>query len=105
MLIKTVQGLELGGGVSGPTCHRGVSEIQASQTVSVEFKFTCTLNAGAYFLNAGVSGTVKGAETYLHRVLDICMFKVLPDPDNTSTGIMDFRTDPNIVVNKNDPSD
>lgn len=59
--------------------------------VSVEFRFTCNLNPGLYFLNARVTGSHSDEETYLHRVLDLCMFKVMPVSENTATAIIDFN--------------
>lgn len=90
MLIKTVSGLELGGGVSAPDTGQGVAYVSAGTTFDIEYRFTCNLNPGTYFLNAGVAGTVNQVETYLHRVLDSCMFKVMPVDEDTSTAIVDF---------------
>jgi lipopolysaccharide transport system ATP-binding protein len=90
MLIKTVSGLELGGAASVPSTGQGIPYVSAGTALNIEYRFTCNLNPGTYFLNAGVSGTVDEVETYLHRVLDSCMFKVMPVADDTATGIIDF---------------
>ncbi len=90
MLIKTMTGLELGGAVSAAPGH-GIAYQASGTTVHVEFRFTCTLNPGSYFLNAGVTGHLHESETYLHRVLDICMFKVMPVSGNTATALVDFN--------------
>ncbi|MDZ4728857.1 MAG: ABC transporter ATP-binding protein [Xanthomonadales bacterium] len=90
MLIKTISGLELGGSVSAPSGGQGIPYQAAGTSVSVEFRFTCNLNSGLYFLNAGVTGTYREEETYLHRVLDICMFRVWPISADTATAIVDF---------------
>jgi lipopolysaccharide transport system ATP-binding protein len=90
MLIKTMTGLELGGAVSAGPGH-GIAYQASGTTVHVEFRFTCNLNPGSYFLNAGVTGHLHEAEIYLHRVLDICMFKVMPVSDNTATALVDFN--------------
>ena len=66
--------------------------------VHVEFRFACALNPGTYFLNAGVVGSVGEEESFLHRLLDACMFRVLPLDGNTSTGIVDFNGIPKIIV-------
>jgi lipopolysaccharide transport system ATP-binding protein len=98
MLIKSISGFELGGAVSSPSLGQGLSYQPPGTTISVEFRFTCHLNPGSYFLNAGVTGSSQQGETYLHRVLDFCMFKVMPVSDNTSTSIIDFNCVPEIKL-------
>jgi lipopolysaccharide transport system ATP-binding protein len=90
MLLKTMSGTELGGSVSASTLGQSIPILEAGAHVSVEFRFVCSLSAGTYFLNAGVTGTRAGDETYLHRVLDGCVFRVLPEPASTITGYVDF---------------
>jgi lipopolysaccharide transport system ATP-binding protein len=91
MLIKTTSGLELGGAASAPNTMQGISYLGPDTLVNVEFRFSCHLNPGSYFLNAGVTGICREEETFLHRVMDICMFKVIPLPNNTATAIIDFN--------------
>lgn len=91
MMIKTPTGYELGGLVSYPA-GRGVS-IEGGALHRQCFRFRCPLLAGSYFLNAGVTATTSdGQERYLHRLLDAAMFRVLPDPEATSSGIVDFAS-------------
>jgi len=90
MLIKTTSGVELGGGVSASGARNSLAYVPAGSNYRVEFRFCCALNPGVYFLNAGVVGDVDGSETYLHRVIDIAMFRVQPDSENLATGIVDF---------------
>lgn len=90
MLIKTISGMELGGAVSAGSPRDGLTYVEAGSSCKVEFRFCCTLNAGVYFLNAGVQGDVNGSATYLHRLVDVAMFRVLSDPENFATGIVDF---------------
>jgi lipopolysaccharide transport system ATP-binding protein len=98
MLIKTTTGLELGGGVSANSTLNSLHHIEAGTSYQVEFRFHCTLNQGVYFLNAGVTGSVKGNDIYLHRLIDIAMFRVLPDTKNLATGIIDFGCYPEFEV-------
>ncbi len=90
MMIKSTTGVELGGKSSAPV-GQGVPYIAPGTEVRVEFQFSCNLNPGSYYLNAGLWGTQLGKETYLHRVLDICMFKTLPLVNNTVSGLVDFN--------------
>jgi lipopolysaccharide transport system ATP-binding protein len=90
MLIKTISGVELGGGVSAPTQREAISVVSAGSEYQVEFRFRCSLNTGVYFLNAGVVGDVNGSETYLHRLIDIAMFRVHRVKDSAATAFVDF---------------
>jgi lipopolysaccharide transport system ATP-binding protein len=90
MLIKTASGLELGGAVSASSVGQSIPYVTSGTTINIEYRFTCPLNPGTYFLNAGVTGEINGVETYLHRILDFCMFKVMPVSEDTATAIIDF---------------
>jgi lipopolysaccharide transport system ATP-binding protein len=96
MMIKTVAGIELGGGVSH-TPATAEDECAPETEVIVRFDFRCMLAPDVYFLNAGVTGYVDGQETFLDRHLDIAMFRVLPDPERLATGVVDFLVVPSVV--------
>lgn len=89
MLIKTVSGLEIGGGATA-SIGGGVDYIEGGTCWSVNFCFRCLLNPGMYFLNAGLVGIVNGSEVYLDRNIDIAMFRVQEKEELTSTAIVDF---------------
>lgn len=91
MLVKTISGVELGGSVSAYSQSSAISFVPSGAEYKVVFDFTCALNPGTYFLNAGVLGIVDGNETYLHRLIDAAMFKVIPQLSN-ATGIVNFNT-------------
>jgi len=98
MLIKTTTGIELGGAVSAPSASQAVPYFASGSLVLVDFRFTCALNPGTYFLNAGVLGSTDKEESFLHRVLDACMFKVVSFTGDLSTGTVDFNGIPEIMV-------
>lgn len=89
MLIKTLTGLELGGGVSSLP-QDSIPLVEAGQTVEVRFRFRCLLDGGTYFLNAGVLARIAEEETYIDRVIDAAMFRVMPQPQRLATGFFDF---------------
>jgi lipopolysaccharide transport system ATP-binding protein len=95
MLIKTVSGVELGGGASA---RDRLAYVEVGSTYRVEFLFQCSLNPGVYFLNSGVMGGGEGGETYLHRLIDIAMFRVQADSGSLATGIVDFGCNPEIEL-------
>ncbi len=97
MLIKTVSGLELGGAsLVGRTYS--VDTVKAGSIAKVKFRFKCLLNAGAYFMNAGVSGTVDGHFGYLDRWIDAAMFKVQVEDFSHASGIVDWIVDPDLTI-------
>lgn len=91
MLIKTHSGIDLGGIVSAPNMMKAVAYMPAGSLVELRFGFTCQLNTGIYFINTGVLGVKNTEETFLHRMLDACLFRVLPGSEDLSTGIVDFN--------------
>jgi lipopolysaccharide transport system ATP-binding protein len=90
MMIKTTSGMELGGGVSAKSLQDGLFHVAAGSEYQVEFRFRCALNPAVYFMNAGVTGSIDGEDTYLHRIVDIAMFRVMPDSEMLATGTVDF---------------
>jgi len=93
MLIKTVSGVELGGGVSS-TPMESIDVVEKGATVAVHFRFRCLLAPGTYFMNAGISGRIDEAETFLDRLVDAGLFRVAPDPERLATGFVDFHIQP-----------
>lgn len=89
MLIKTITGLELGGAVSA-TLEDALKEVKRGDVYDIQFRFKCALNPGAYFLNAGVVGTLGDEEIYLDRIIDAVMVKVQPEDHLLGTAIVDF---------------
>ncbi len=98
MLIKTTSGLELGGGASKRSGGELIEYIAPGSEYEIEFQFKCTLNSGVYFMNSGTVGEIDGIETYLHRLIDVSMFRVLPLEETSMTGIVDFSCQPSIIA-------
>ncbi|ABO56202.1 ABC transporter ATP-binding protein [Azospira oryzae] len=98
MLIKTTSGVELGGAASASSNRTSLPYVSAGSEYVIQFDFCCRLNAGVYFLNAGVTGEVNGSETYLHRLIDVAMFRVISESENRATGIVDFSCTPSVVL-------
>lgn len=97
MLIKSVTGVELGGAESALSIASAIQSVAANKRFRVEFLFNANLNAGIYFMNAGVLGQTENQnDGYLHRLVDIAMFRILPDDDNYATAMVDFNCVPDI---------
>jgi lipopolysaccharide transport system ATP-binding protein len=90
MLMRTVTGLELGGAATTPLGEATFEVVSAGSVVEVCFAFDCRLAPGTYFLNAGVVGDTEDGESYLYRIIDAVMFRVLPEASDTLTGTIDF---------------
>lgn len=90
MLIKTTTGLPLGGGVTAANAGNGIS-VTPGQEFSVRFRFHAMLTPGVYFLNAGVTAIDAEGETYLDRLIDAAMFRIMPDSEMLATGTIDFN--------------
>ena len=96
MLIKTVSGVELGGGTSAMSRQHRLICIKEGECYRVKFRFRCSLNPGVYFLNAGVRGVVVDVEEYLHRILDSICIRVIGNAEGFSNGNVDFDILPEI---------
>lgn len=94
MLIKTTTGFELGGATSASSYRSSLPFVITGTSFLVEFSFTCRLNPGIYFLNAGVVGDLNGSETYLHRLIDVAAFRVMSETESLATGVVDFNCIP-----------
>jgi lipopolysaccharide transport system ATP-binding protein len=92
MLVKSVAGVELGGLMSHPV-GAGVEMVEAGTVLRVRFHFAARLNAGVYFLNAGVMGWQGAEEVYLHRVLDVLMLRIDSVPGCQTAGYVDLSSD------------
>lgn len=92
MMLKLTSGLELGGQVSCPPEDR-IDSVTEGTRVRVEFEFIARLAPGTYFGNAGVLGLGdEEGETYLHRLVDGVLFRVLPSRGSAATGWVDLSS-------------
>jgi lipopolysaccharide transport system ATP-binding protein len=96
MLVKTVSGVELGGGITTVLKYPELSCVESGSVFDVEFVFCCSLNPGVYFLNAGVLGSIDDNEMYLHRILDCVCFRVIDGEASSSNGFVNFDIFPRI---------
>ncbi|MDZ7593978.1 MAG: ABC transporter ATP-binding protein [Thiobacillus sp.] len=98
MMIKTNTGIELGGGITAPLHARGADKVLAGSQIRVEFEFHCAINPGMYFVNAGVFGIANEEETFIHRIVDASLFRVMPDPESMATGFIDFNCRSHVTI-------
>lgn len=101
MMIKTTSGVEVGGARSAISFRSSIPLVEAGECYDVEFSFVCNMNSGVYFLNAGVVGELNGSHTFLHRVLDVAIFRIISSKDEHATGMVDFLCVPKFQRIKN----
>jgi len=87
-LIKTTVGTELAGLVLGEQPE--LRDVAKGSVLNVRLPFVANLLPATYFCNVGVRGSVDGAPDYLHRLLDVVMFRVLEEPDQGLRGMVDL---------------
>lgn len=97
MLIKTISGFELGGGVTSSQAN-AIPFIGAGEKRRVEFRFRCMLNPGTFFFNAGIMGVVGDAPTFLARRIDALMVRVKPVVNLQATAVVDFHVHSEVYV-------
>jgi lipopolysaccharide transport system ATP-binding protein len=97
MLIKTLRGVELGGSSTAIDADR-IAYVHPGAVAEVRHEFTCLLAPGVYFFNAGVTGLVGDETKYLHRGVDVAMFRVQQEPESLATGLVDFLVNPSYRV-------
>lgn len=89
MLIKTLTGIALGGATSVRNHSHRLPYVAAGSQFTVSFEFDCALRNGTYFLNCGCSALINGERDFLHRGVDVAMFQVIAEAED-STGIIDL---------------
>lgn len=89
MLIKTSSGIELSGYYKDINTNEN-KKLKNKREYTVSFRFECKLNPGVYFSNIGVMEGITDASSYLARILDAYMFKVISVSTINSTGCVNI---------------
>ncbi|MEJ1365046.1 MAG: ABC transporter ATP-binding protein [Candidatus Sedimenticola sp. (ex Thyasira tokunagai)] len=90
ILIKTPEGVDLGGGMSAPTMENGIPSVSQGSAVDVEFEFSCILNPGNYLLSVAVFGSEAGVEYALHGIRGALTFRVTRNSNCSTLGAVDL---------------
>lgn len=90
LAIRTETGLLISG-VNTPAENKYMDEINAGEAVEIEWNFFCQLLPANYYINIGVRSHESGEPVVLNRILDACVFKVLPDGERKFCGITHFH--------------
>lgn len=84
-MIKTVSGVELGGGTHPKLGEPGL-QVNSGDCINVMLTFRANLAEGIYFINCGVSDGISS----MHRIIDALMFRVIHPHDTNAIGTVDF---------------
>ena len=98
MSIKSTSGFSIGGALSAPSVTKAIPHVDQGTIFEVDFSFSCHLNPGVFFMNAGVFGVLNGEDAVLHRRADIIAFRVLPIHDNIETEMISLSFEPDVSV-------
>ncbi len=93
-LFKTQNGIDLGGGAY-PSKDKYVDVLDRDVVVKIDF--ICSLNNGVYFCNAGLMGQIGDKIDYIHRILDVYVFKVV-EADLRVTSKINFIKDISVRI-------
>jgi lipopolysaccharide transport system ATP-binding protein len=96
MFIRTVEGLGLAGAHTIFSRTLRTKSVASGATAHVQFEFSCFMLPGTYFCNCGTFGTVASEPIVLHRIMDVLMFQVAPEPDMIAAGRFDIGAIPRI---------
>jgi lipopolysaccharide transport system ATP-binding protein len=88
-LIKTMEGISLYG-TDTLSLNEPVKAYKAGDRIIISFHMGNHLAAGTYFINCGIRE--EGGETsiYIHRRVDVAMFKVIQARDFTQAGLVNL---------------
>jgi len=93
MMIKTAEGLEIGGAWSQPDCD-SLAFVEQGSRLLISFPFSTHLAPGMYFVDVAVFALIEGKETVLQRIVDATAFQVHPDEERPITGLTDLSVVP-----------
>jgi lipopolysaccharide transport system ATP-binding protein len=85
MLIKTLEGIALYG-TDSKSLGTPINDIKMDVKLQIRFHMRCYLSSGTYFLNCGIRDYLN-SEIYLHRRVDVMMFKVINHADMGQAGL------------------
>lgn len=91
--IKTVSGLVLAGCNNVNVKSSQIESVAAGQSFEVSFSFTCLFLPGTYLVDTGVVGMSDGTDRFLHRIVDVYIFRVGQVMDSYDYGHFSLNTD------------
>ncbi|MFN0263115.1 ABC transporter ATP-binding protein [Tepidamorphus sp. 3E244] len=91
MQVKALTGMQLAGANNATATTVPRPDMSRGDQVAVTFRFACRFLPGTYAMDVGVMGTRGGETDFVHRLLDVLMFRVQPMEDTLAVGIFDIE--------------
>jgi lipopolysaccharide transport system ATP-binding protein len=89
-LVKTVEGIALYG-IDTHLLGQFTGVYEEGDTVTFSFHFNNYLSEGTYFLNCGIKDFSDDSESFMHRRVDVLMFKVQQKKGTACAGLVDLE--------------
>ena len=99
-LIKTVDGIRLGGAKAHAFPERAVMQMKEGSSIDVAFDFQCKLNAGSYLFSVAAFGVVGNVPYAIHGIQNALKLDVENEKPDESLGIVDFEIEPSMRINR-----
>lgn len=95
-LVKTREGIAIFG-TDSAFLKQELREVNAGSSVQVEFEFKAALLPGIYYINCGVRDPSESDTDFLHRRVDVAMFRVTSNESSTAlAGLADLQAVVNV---------
>lgn len=90
-LVKTREGIAIFG-TDSAFLKQELRDVEAGSSVQVEFAFKAALLPGIYYINCGVRDPSESNTDFLHRRVDVAMFRVTSSESSTAlAGLTDLQ--------------
>ncbi|MCP4213184.1 MAG: ABC transporter ATP-binding protein [bacterium] len=89
--VKTEKGLDLS--AENTLSYHKLERVRIGDEFSLSWGFNCNLLLGIYYTNASVLSVMDGKHTYLNRIVDALVFKVLKGDNPTRGGYVSLDQD------------
>jgi lipopolysaccharide transport system ATP-binding protein len=96
MFFKLPNGVGIGGANSNRVPGMQLKSVSKGTTRHIRFEFDCRLLPGLYVASCEVTGLVSGEGCVMHRIMDVELFRVSPEPDLFAIGHVNL--DPSIDI-------
>lgn len=99
-LIKTLEGISLYGSDT-QSLGNETEEYEPGDSVEIKFNLKNNLSAGTYFINCGVRDNSFEESVFIHRRVDVAMFKVAQHTDTNQVGLVNLAAKFSTVKSNN----
>ena len=88
-LIKTMEGISIYG-TDTLSLGKQTKTYKTGESIEVSFHLKNHLAAGTYFINCGIRDESEESTSFLHRRIDVAMFRVTQHTDINQAGLINL---------------